>query len=174
MMVDEFQDTNLIQYQLIRQMVERHRNICVVGDDDQSIYRWRGAEVGNILNFEKDFPETKVITLEQNYRSTQNILQAANHMVRRNRLRKEKVLWTENPEGELLTLYVAEDEADEARFVVKKIMEQIHPSDSSTRTQGGSVDLIVTSPSSTGSMPNPAPSKMNWSNIRFLIRSWEG
>jgi len=125
-MVDEFQDTNLIQYRLIQQLVERHRNICVVGDDDQSIYRWRGAEVGNILNFEKDFPETKVITLEQNYRSTQHILQAANHMVRKNRLRKEKVLWTENPPGNLITLYVAEYEEDEARFVVQKIMEQIH------------------------------------------------
>ena len=124
-MVDEFQDTNLIQYQLIKQMVEAHRNICVVGDDDQSIYRWRGAEVGNILNFEKDFPEAKVITLEQNYRSTQNILQAANHVVRKNRHRKEKRLWTENPGGELLTFYVAEDEMDEARFVVQKIMEQI-------------------------------------------------
>ena len=127
-MVDEFQDTNLIQYLLLQQIVERHRNICVVGDDDQSIYRWRGAEVGNILNFEKDFPKTKVITLEQNYRSTQNILRAANQMVRRNRSRKEKVLWTENPKGEILTLCVAEDETDEARFVVQKILEQIHPS----------------------------------------------
>jgi len=127
-MVDEFQDTNLIQYQLIRRLVERHRNVCVVGDDDQSIYRWRGAEVGNILNFERDFPGTKVITLEQNYRSTRHILQSANHVVKKNRLRKEKALWTENPEGELLTLYVAEDEADEARFVVRKIAEQIQPS----------------------------------------------
>jgi DNA helicase-2/ATP-dependent DNA helicase PcrA len=126
-MVDEFQDTNLIQYHLIQRMVERHRNICVVGDDDQSIYRWRGAEIGNILNFEKDFPKTKVVTLEQNYRSTQNILRAANHMVRKNRSRKEKVLWTENPEGDLITLYAAEDEADEAQFVVQKIMEQCSP-----------------------------------------------
>jgi DNA helicase-2/ATP-dependent DNA helicase PcrA len=124
-MVDEFQDTNLIQYRLIRQMVETHRNVCVVGDDDQSIYRWRGAEVGNILNFEKDFPEAKVITLEQNYRSTQNILQAANHVVRKNRYRKEKKLWTENPEGELLSFYVAKDETDEARFVAEKIMEHV-------------------------------------------------
>ena len=124
-MVDEFQDTNLIQYQLIKQMAETHRNICVVGDDDQSIYRWRGAEIGNILNFEKDFPEAKVITLEQNYRSTQNILQAASHVVRKNRYRKEKKLWTENPEGEPLTFYVAEDEEDEARFVTQKIMEHV-------------------------------------------------
>jgi DNA helicase-2/ATP-dependent DNA helicase PcrA len=124
-MVDEFQDTNLIQYQLIKQMVEMHRNVCVVGDDDQSIYRWRGAEVGNILNFEKDFPETKVITLEQNYRSTQNILQAANHVVKKNRYRKEKKLWTENPEGELLSFYVAEDEMGEARFVAQKIVGHI-------------------------------------------------
>jgi DNA helicase-2/ATP-dependent DNA helicase PcrA len=125
-MVDEFQDTNLIQYHLIRCLVEKHQNICVVGDDDQSIYRWRGAEIGNILNFEKDFPKTKIITLEQNYRSTQNILQAANHVVRRNRFRKEKALWTENPEGELLTFYTAEDEAEESRFVVQKVLEQCH------------------------------------------------
>jgi DNA helicase-2/ATP-dependent DNA helicase PcrA len=124
-MVDEFQDTNLIQYQLVRQMAETHHNICVVGDDDQSIYRWRGAEVGNILNFEKDFPEAIVITLEQNYRSTHNILKAASHVVRKNRYRKEKKLWTENPEGEPLTFYVAEDEEDEAHFVTKKIMEHV-------------------------------------------------
>jgi len=122
-MVDEFQDTNLIQYQLIRRMVETHGNIFVVGDDDQCIYRWRGAEVGNILNFEKDFPEANVITLEQNYRSTQNILEAANHVVRKNRYRKEKKLWTENPGGDLLTFFVAEDETDEARFVAQKIVE---------------------------------------------------
>ena len=125
-MVDEFQDTNVIQYRLIQQMVKRHQNICVVGDDDQSIYRWRGAEVGNILNFGKDFPQTKVITLEQNYRSTQNILKAANHIVLKNRLRKVKVLWTDNPEGELLSFHVAEDEEDEARFVVQKIMGLNH------------------------------------------------
>ncbi len=124
-MVDEFQDTNRVQYQLIRKLVEEHRNVCVVGDDDQSIYRWRGAEVGNILSFEKDFPGTKVITLEQNYRSTQHILHAANHIVKENRLRKEKALWTENPEGDPLTLYVAEDEVDEAAFVVQKISEYV-------------------------------------------------
>jgi len=130
-MVDEFQDTNLIQYHLIKQIGKKYRNICVVGDDDQSIYRWRGAEVGNILNFGKDFADAKVITLEQNYRSTRNILLAANRMVSRNRQRKAKNLWTENPQGELLTFYSAEDEADEAKFVVRKIMEQCRPSSSS-------------------------------------------
>jgi len=132
-MVDEFQDTNLIQYHLIRQIVDAHRNICVVGDDDQSIYRWRGAQVGNILNFGKDFPEARIITLEQNYRSTQNILQAANLMVGNNRSRKKKVLWTENSEGEILTYYVGEDETDEARFVIRKIRELTHPSSESIR-----------------------------------------
>jgi len=127
-MVDEFQDTNFIQYDLIKQVAGQHRNICVVGDDDQSIYRWRGAEIGNILNFARDFPESKVITLEQNYRSTQNILLSANAMVSRNRFRKKKVLWTENPEGDLLTFYTAEDETDEARFVVKRILEESYPS----------------------------------------------
>jgi DNA helicase II / ATP-dependent DNA helicase PcrA len=126
-MVDEFQDTNRIQYHLIRQIAERHQNICVVGDDDQSIYRWRGAEIGNILNFEKDFPKAKVITLEQNYRSTQNILRAANDLVHQNRWRKEKVLWTENPEGEIITLYTARNEEDEARFVVRKITGETRP-----------------------------------------------
>ena len=164
-MVDEFQDTNLIQYQLIRQMTETHRNICVVGDDDQSIYRWRGAEVGNILNFEKDFPEARVITLEQNYRSTQNILQAASHVVRKNRYRKEKKLWTENPEGEPLTFFVAEDEEDEARFVTQKIMEYV--------SAGKPAGLTATWLFSTGSMPSLVPWKMNWSKTGFLIR-WSG
>lgn len=127
-LVDEFQDTNAIQYQLIRQLGKRFRNICVVGDDDQSIYRWRGAEIGNILNFGKDFPDAKVITLEQNYRSTKSILLAANEMVSRNRQRKRKNLWTENPDGERITYYTAANEADEARFVVEKIRAQCEPS----------------------------------------------
>jgi DNA helicase-2/ATP-dependent DNA helicase PcrA len=137
-LVDEFQDTNLVQYHLVRQIAARHRNLFVVGDDDQSIYRWRGAEVGNILNFGKDFPDAKVITLEQNYRSTQNILQAANQVVAENRLRKPKVLWTENPEGELLSFFLAEDEKDEARFVAQKILEQVRPASESQAKEGGS------------------------------------
>jgi DNA helicase-2/ATP-dependent DNA helicase PcrA len=136
-MVDEFQDTNLIQYHLIKQIGQRHRNIFVVGDDDQSIYRWRGADVGNILNFEKDFPEANVIALEQNYRSTQHILQAANHVVLQNRFRKEKTLWTENPEGDLLTLYVAKDEKDEAGYAARKVIELCRLSDASRTTSEG-------------------------------------
>ena len=126
-LVDEFQDTNLIQYELIRQLAGRHRNVFAVGDDDQSIYRWRGAEIGNILNFQKDFPEARVITLEQNYRSTQNILRAANEMVAQNRFRKAKTLWTENPEGELLTFSTAEDEEEEARYSRKKDSGALQP-----------------------------------------------
>jgi DNA helicase-2/ATP-dependent DNA helicase PcrA len=136
-MVDEFQDTNLIQYHLIKQIGQRHKNIFVVGDDDQSIYRWRGADVGNILNFEKDFPDANVIALEQNYRSTQHILRAANQVVLQNRFRKEKTLWTENPEGDLLTLYVAEDEKDEAGYVCRKVIELCRLSDGSRTTSGG-------------------------------------
>ena len=135
-LVDEFQDTNLIQYEIIRQIAGRHQNIFVVGDDDQSIYRWRGAEIGNILNFQKDFTEAKVITLEQNYRSTQTILRAANHMVSRNRLRKAKTLWTENPEGEPLTFFTGEDEEEEARWAVRKVMDLCRPSPFPTKTPG--------------------------------------
>ena len=120
-MVDEFQDTNSIQYELIKLLCEDHRNICVVGDDDQSIYRWRGADIANILNFDKDFPESEVIKLEQNYRSTKTILNAANGLVSHNLGRKEKLLWTENPTGEPIVLYHAESEQDEARYVVNQI-----------------------------------------------------
>ena len=124
-LVDEFQDTNFIQYQFIRDLVRKHGNICVVGDDDQSIYRWRGAEITNILNFERDFPGTTVITLEQNYRSTKRILEAAGEVVRRNRERREKVLWTENDEGEPIIYFTGRDEQEEADFIVREIKD--HP-----------------------------------------------
>jgi DNA helicase-2/ATP-dependent DNA helicase PcrA len=124
-MVDEFQDTNFIQYQFILDLVRKHGNICVVGDDDQSIYRWRGAEITNILNFEKDFPGTTVITLEQNYRSTKRILEAAGKVVRRNRERREKVLWTENEEGDPIIYFTGRDEQEEADFIVREIRD--HP-----------------------------------------------
>ncbi len=122
-MVDEYQDTNPPQYQIVSIMARKHRNLCVVGDDDQSIYSWRGADVRNVFLFERDFPEAKVVKLEENYRSTQIILDAAWHVIRENTLRKEKRLFTANPQGERITLYVATDEKNEARYVVSKIKE---------------------------------------------------
>lgn len=120
-LVDEYQDTNHAQYVFIKLLAERYRNLCVVGDDDQSVYGWRGADIRNILDFEKDFPETTVIRLEQNYRSTRKILKAANELIKHNVRRKHKELWTENDEGESITLYQAFDEYDEAGFVASEI-----------------------------------------------------
>ncbi len=120
-LVDEFQDTNQVQYRLIRLLAGGHRNLCVVGDDDQSIYRWRGAEVGNILNFELDFPGCVTIRLEQNYRSTRTILAAAGGVVARNLGRKGKTLWTDNPEGEPVAVETLADDLEEARFVTGEI-----------------------------------------------------
>ena len=120
-LVDEFQDTNQVQYKLIHMLAGGHGNLCVVGDDDQSIYRWRGAEIGNILNFERDYPGCTTIRLEQNYRSTSTILDAAGAVVARNLGRKEKSLWTDNPAGERLTLETLPDDRDEAAFVASEI-----------------------------------------------------
>ncbi|HJX02037.1 MAG TPA: 3'-5' exonuclease, partial [Candidatus Humimicrobiaceae bacterium] len=122
-LVDEFQDTNIAQNEIVLLLAEEHKKICVVGDDDQSIYSWRGAEIKNIINFEKQFSKTEVIRLEQNYRSTQNILNAANCIIKNNENRKDKKLWTENPEGEPVSKYIAADEKDEVDFVVRKIEE---------------------------------------------------
>jgi len=120
-LVDEFQDTNQVQYRLVDLLAHEHRNLCVVGDDDQSIYAWRGAEVGNILGFERDYPGTLTIRLEQNYRSSQNILEAAGSVVARNLGRKGKTLWTENPVGDQLQLEELPDDLEEARFVAGEI-----------------------------------------------------
>jgi DNA helicase II / ATP-dependent DNA helicase PcrA len=120
-LVDEFQDTNVVQYTLIRMLAQGHGNICVVGDPDQSIYRWRFADIGNILNFERDFPNTKVVLLEQNYRSTQNILDAAQGVIAASDSRREKGLWTENEQGLPVTIYEAMDDEDEAAYVVREI-----------------------------------------------------
>jgi len=121
LLVDEFQDTNQVQYRLIRLLAGGERNLCVVGDDDQSIYRWRGAEVGNILNFEIDYPGCVTIRLEQNYRSTQTILAAAGGVVARNLGRKGKTLWTDNPAGEPLSVETLPDDLEEARFVAGEL-----------------------------------------------------
>lgn len=122
-MVDEYQDTNTCQYELIRLLAAKYNNLCVVGDDDQSIYGWRGANIRNILDFEKDFPETAVIKLEQNYRSTKTILEAANSVIHNNTARKDKALWTENETGSILRVYKADNEYDEARFVAERLVE---------------------------------------------------
>lgn len=124
-LVDEYQDTNSLQYRMIELICREHRNICVVGDDDQSIYGWRGADIRNILEFEKDFPGARVIRLEQNYRSTSNILNGANAVIDNNLGRKQKRLWTDNGDGEKIEIYAAETERDEANFVCKKIMEGV-------------------------------------------------
>ena len=124
-MVDEYQDTNHIQYELIRFLADRHHNLCVVGDDDQCIYQWRGADITNILDFQKDFPEAKVIKLEQNYRSKGNILAAAHSVIRNNRERMSKKLWTQAESGEKIRYYRAENDHDEANYVARQI-DQLH------------------------------------------------
>ena len=121
-LIDEYQDTNALQYRLAALLTNQEKNICVVGDDDQSIYRFRGADITNILSFERQFKGARVIRLEQNYRSTQNILDAANAVIRHNQGRKGKTLWTENGRGELVTVKTTYNESDEANFVLGQIM----------------------------------------------------
>ncbi|NQD67740.1 DNA helicase PcrA [Bacillus haikouensis] len=123
--VDEYQDTNRAQYMLVKLLASRFQNLCVVGDSDQSIYRWRGADIANILSFEKDYPRANVILLEQNYRSTKRILQAANEVIQKNSNRKPKNLWTENHDGEKISYYRADTEQSEAQFVTGKIKEMV-------------------------------------------------
>jgi DNA helicase-2/ATP-dependent DNA helicase PcrA len=125
LMVDEYQDTNRIQYRLIRQLTQGHQNICVVGDEDQSIYRWRGADIENILSFEKDYPDARIIRLEQNYRSTQIILDAASAVVSHNQARIGKKLWSERVEGSRVGLYRAEDADAEAAFVADDLVRAL-------------------------------------------------
>ncbi|MFA4930374.1 MAG: UvrD-helicase domain-containing protein [Patescibacteria group bacterium] len=120
-LIDEYQDTNHAQYTLIRLLVNQRENICVVGDDAQSIYSWRGATIRNILEFEKDYPRAKVVKLERNYRSTKNILEAAGYIIAKNKRQKKKKLWTDNPKGELISVYESSSEQDEARYVASEI-----------------------------------------------------
>ena len=122
-LVDEYQDTNALQFALIHFLTQKQQNICVVGDESQSIYRWRGADISNILNFEQHYPEARTIKLEQNYRSTQTILDAADAVIKHNTERKEKTLWTANPAGAPIRYYQAMDAEGEARFVAAKIEE---------------------------------------------------
>ncbi len=128
-MVDEYQDTNHIQYLLVQMLAQKHRNLCVVGDEDQSIYSWRGADIKNILDFEKDFPEAKVVKLEENYRSSGNIVKAATTVIKNNTERKDKTLFTSNPEGELISVREEKSEYDEARWVVRQIQNLMNEGD---------------------------------------------
>ncbi|MDB5322639.1 MAG: pcrA 1 [Phycisphaerales bacterium] len=122
-LIDEYQDTNRAQYVLAHVLAQRHKNICVVGDPDQSIYAWRGADIRNIMEFEQDYPDAKVVRLEQNYRSTKTILSIASKLIAHNRQRKDKSLWTENDQGEKATLFLAGDEHDEAHAVTQRLKE---------------------------------------------------
>ena len=124
-MVDEFQDTNIAQYEIVKLLTKESRNLCVVGDEDQSIYSWRSADIRNILNFEKDFPELKIVVLEQNYRSTSTILKVARSVIASNKLRKDKNLWTDNDKGLPVTVHEAFNEQDEALYVLREI-ERLH------------------------------------------------
>ncbi|MEG0267441.1 MAG: DNA helicase PcrA, partial [Carnobacterium sp.] len=126
--VDEYQDTNTAQYTLVNMMAKRFKNLCVVGDADQSIYGWRGANMDNILDFEKDYQDAKVVMLEQNYRSTKYILKAANDVIANNNKRKVKKLWTDNDEGDKITYYRGQSEGDESRYVVSKVLEEMKSS----------------------------------------------
>ncbi|WP_194608362.1 DNA helicase PcrA [Clostridium vitabionis] len=124
-MVDEYQDTNTVQFRLVSQLAGKYRNLCVVGDDDQSIYRFRGADIRNILSFEKKFPGARVIKLEQNYRSTKNILAAANEVIHHNRGRKDKTLWTANPEGDKIRFSMYDSAYDEAEGIARDVLVKL-------------------------------------------------
>lgn len=128
-LVDEYQDTNRAQFQLVTMLAQKSQNICVVGDEDQSIYSWRGADIKNILDFEKHFPDTRILKLEQNYRSSKTIIEAASHVIARNLQRKGKELWTDNEQGESIEIVECTDDKIEASFAVKKIKEIISAND---------------------------------------------
>ncbi len=135
-LVDEYQDTNHSQYRLVKLLTSEANNLCVVGDSDQSIYRWRGADIGNILSFEEDFPDAKVILLEQNYRSTQTVLDAANAVIEHNEGRPKKNLWTQNDQGTPIRVYQAYNEQDEARYIVSEIVRK-------TKEEGIALDDVA-------------------------------
>jgi superfamily I DNA/RNA helicase len=160
LMVDEFQDTNVAQYQLIRLLGMKHHNVCVVGDEDQSIYGWRKADVRNLVHFERDFPEVGVIMLEQNYRSTQTILDVASAIITPNLGRKPKRLWTDNPPGIKPVLHEAYDERDEACSSCAR-----------SRRCGGPAGPTATSPSPTGPTPSRACWRKCWSATACRIGS---
>jgi DNA helicase-2/ATP-dependent DNA helicase PcrA len=159
-LVDEFQDTNPAQYRLMRALVGPKRNVCVVGDDDQAIYRWRGADVANILGFDADFPGTKIVKLEQNYRSTRNVLDAAHAVISKARLRREKRLWTESGAGESLSLVVGQDEHDEAERIARAVA-----SERARGTQGDEIAILYR----TNAQSRPMEAAMRAAHIPYVI-----
>ena len=161
-LVDEYQDTNHAQYVLVKLLAEEHQQMTVVGDDDQSVYSWRGADIRNILEFERDFPEATVIKLEQNYRSTTTILEAANAVVGHNRGRKPKHLWTDRGQGEPLVMMECRDEHEEARLVAGEIQ----------RASAGRPAAEATSPCSTASTPSRACWRTSWCGTASPTRWW--
>ncbi len=164
-LVDEYQDTNHAQYVLVNLLAQKHRNLCVVGDDWQSIYGWRQADIRNILNFEKDYPEAKTVNLEQNYRSTQVILDAAYGVISKNINRTEKKLWTDRAGGHLISVYEAEDEEDEAEFVVAEILRLCH----SERSEESQVDKA--SNIRTGSFADAQDDAYSFSSFAVFYRT---
>ena len=160
-MVDEYQDTNPVQYQLLRLLAGGHHNLCVVGDDDQSIYAFRGADIGNILDFEKDFPTTRVIKLEQNYRSSGNILTAANHLIANNHQRRPKTLWTSSQAGHRIDYLLCEDTEDEARQVV----EMIHAETFRNQRTFGDVAILYR----TNTQSRAFEEQLRYDNIPYVL-----
>ena len=170
--IDEYQDTNEVQYLMTKLLTDEAQNICVVGDGDQNIYSWRGANLKNILNFEKDYKGAKIVLLEQNYRSTQNILEAANEIIKKNKYRADKNLFTKNDKGEKIGLYEALDEGDEAEFVATKVLEvvdaragdnKIYSSEGNPRREGVGVEIL--------SSPERAFQKNTFPEIAVLYRA---
>jgi len=160
LLVDEFQDTNPAQYRLMKALVGPKRNLCVVGDDDQAIYRWRGADVSNILGFDSDFPGTKVVKLEQNYRSTRNVLDAAHAVISKARVRREKRLWTQAGAGESISLVVGQDEHDEAERVARAVAAE-----RARGTQGDEIAILYR----TNAQSRPMEAAMRAAHIPYVI-----
>lgn len=169
--IDEYQDTNEVQYVMSKLLAENNKNICVVGDADQNIYSWRGANLKNILNFEKDYPGTKIIMLEENYRSTKNILEAANEIIKKNKYRPDKNLFTNNEVGEKISVFEALSEVDEAEFVATKVLELVDGSDSREFLSGLAERTREGEPRTLKNSAGVAEGKNTFADIAILYRT---
>ena len=166
--IDEYQDTNEAQYIMSKLLSENHKNICVVGDADQNIYSWRGANLKNILSFEKDYPDAKIVLLEENYRSTQNILEAANTVIKKNKYRPDKNLFTSNPVGEKISLHEALEETEEADFIATKILEIIDKDEAGSKIFNSEGPALYSGEGAGGKILLPAKS---FSDVAILYRA---